>query len=126
MIRVVFDTNVVVSAALKPQGLESKVLELVADQRVTLWVSPAILAEYQEVMLRPKLPLEPARAKKLLSQLRAAASVVQPAEMLSISSDEANNRFLECAEEAQADFLVTGNKRHFPKRWKGTQVVNSR
>ena len=39
---------------------------------------------------------------------------------------EADNRFLECAEESQADFLVTGNIRHFPKRWKGTQVVTAR
>jgi predicted nucleic acid-binding protein len=45
---------------------------------------------------------------------------------LSVSPDEADNRFLECAGEAQADYLVTGNKRHFPKRWKSTQVVNAR
>lgn len=42
------------------------------------------------------------------------------------SVDDADNRFLECAEAARADFLVTGNKRHFPKRWNETQVVNAR
>jgi len=45
---------------------------------------------------------------------------------VSESTHDADNRFLECAEAAGADFLVTGNKRHFPKRWKKTQVVNAR
>ncbi len=36
------------------------------------------------------------------------------------------NRFLECAEAAQADFLVTGNIRHFPKHYKTTTVVKTR
>jgi predicted nucleic acid-binding protein len=39
---------------------------------------------------------------------------------------DADNRFLECAGAAEAEFLVTGNKRHFPKRWKKTRVVNAR
>ncbi len=45
---------------------------------------------------------------------------------VSISPDPADNRFLECAEAAQADYLVTGNKRHFPERWGKTVVVNAR
>jgi predicted nucleic acid-binding protein len=40
--------------------------------------------------------------------------------------DEPDNRFLECAEAAGAEFLVTGNKRHFPQRWKTTRVANAR
>jgi predicted nucleic acid-binding protein len=43
-----------------------------------------------------------------------------------VSPDEQNNRVLECAEAAAADFLITGNKRHFPKRWKATQILNAR
>jgi predicted nucleic acid-binding protein len=45
---------------------------------------------------------------------------------LTASPDEADNRFLECTEAGGADFLVTGNKKHFPKRWKTTEVVNTR
>ena len=43
-----------------------------------------------------------------------------------ISTHEPDNRFLECAEAAAADFLVTGNTRHFPKSWKTTKIVNAR
>jgi predicted nucleic acid-binding protein len=42
------------------------------------------------------------------------------------SPDEPDNRFLECAEAAQADYLVTGNTRHFPKKWKQTSIVTPR
>jgi predicted nucleic acid-binding protein len=41
------------------------------------------------------------------------------------STDEADTRFQECAETATADYLVTGNKRHFPKSCKTTEVVNA-
>jgi putative PIN family toxin of toxin-antitoxin system len=124
--RVVLDTNVVVSAALKPQGLQSKVLELVASRRLALFASPEVLAEYQEVLLRPKLGLEPGAVNKLLKEIRQAAKLVRVKQRGSVSPDEADNRFLECAEAAQADFLVTGNTRHFPKQYKTTKVVNTR
>ncbi len=110
--RVVLDTNVVVSAALKPQGLQSKVLELVASRRLALFASPEVLAEFQEVLLRSKLGLEPGAVNKLLKEIRQAAKLVRAKQRGSVSPDEADNRFLESAE---ADFLVTGNTRHFPK-----------
>ncbi len=40
--------------------------------------------------------------------------------------DPDDNRFLECAEAARADYLVTGNTRHVPRHWRGTEVVNAR
>ncbi len=124
--RVVLDTNVVVSAALKPQGLESKVLELVASRRIALFASPEVLAEYHEVLLRLELGLEPGAVNKLLKEIRQAANLVRAKQRVSVSPDEADNRFLECAEAAQADFLVTGNIRHFPKHYKTSKVVNTR
>ena len=71
--RVVYDTNVLVSAALKPGSTPAVLVALALTQRVHLCVSPSILAEYREVLHRP-----------------------------------------ECALEARAAYLVTGNLRHFP------------
>jgi predicted nucleic acid-binding protein len=45
---------------------------------------------------------------------------------LTVCPDADDNRILECADAAGADFLVTGNKRHFPAEWKRTSVVNGR
>ena len=54
------------------------------------------------------------------------AIVVRPKEKLAVSPDEKDNRFLECAEAADADYLVTGNKRHFPEQWKECRVIGAR
>jgi uncharacterized protein len=43
-----------------------------------------------------------------------------------LTSDPADNVFIECADAARADYLVTGDQRHFPKFWKSTKVINSR
>jgi len=117
---------VVVSAVLKPQGLESRVLELVASRRILLFASFEILAEYRDVLLRPELGLEPSAARKLLGQIRQGATVVRPRHTLSVSPHEPDNRFLECAETAGVGFLVTGNTRHFPKHYKTIRIVNAR
>ena len=61
-----------------------------------------------------------------LRLLRNRARYVDPQRPLSIARDPADNRFLECADASRADFLVTGNRRHFPQQWRQTLVVNAR
>ena len=51
---------------------------------------------------------------------------MSPRRTLTVTRDPADNRFLECAEASKADYLVTGNRRHFPKEWRQTQIVNAR
>ena len=126
MIRVVLDTNVLVSALIKDAGAEARLLDLVSNQHLALFVSEAPLAEYEGVLTRPKLRLNPQRVQQTLTQLRDIATVVAPKQLLSLSPDEPDNRFLEVAAEAAADFLVTGNKRHFPKTVGATEIVNAR
>lgn len=48
------------------------------------------------------------------------------ARVVTACRDDPDNRFIECAEAAGTEFLVTGNKKHFPRRWKTTRVVNAR
>lgn len=126
MIRVVLDTNIVVSASLKEKGREAAVLSLALTGNLSLNVSEAILTEYEEVLHRKKFRLNPGRVDRLLDLIRRKSTLVTPSHVLSISPHEPDKRLLECADQAQADYLVTGNKRHFPKRWKGTLVVNAR
>jgi putative PIN family toxin of toxin-antitoxin system len=126
MIRVVLDTNVLVSANLSDDGLEALVLSLALNQKIQLHVSGPILEEYERVLSYPRLRFDTKEAARFLTRLRRSSVLVMPTQTVSASPDEADNRFLECAEAARAEFLVTGNKRHFPKRWKTTEIVNSR
>ena len=112
--RVVYDTNVLVSAALKPGSIPAVLVSLALAQRVHLCVSPPILAEYTAVLHRPKFGFEASNIAVFLENLTRTALLVHPTRHLTVASDEADNRFLECAVEANAAFLVTGNLRHFP------------
>lgn len=125
-ILVVLDTNVVVSAHLNSEGYERHVLDLALARKLQLVVSDRILAEYEGVLRRSKFRLSRSEVSRSLELLRRTARRVNPRRVLAIARDPSDNRFLECADTARADFLVTGNRRHFPKQWRQTAIVNSR
>ena len=115
MIRVVFDTNVLVSAAFKRSGIPAQVLDLITSGIVTPCVSEAVMAEYVDVLARPVLRQHAVRARELLAIMATFAEHVAPTETLTLCPDPDDNRFRECAAESGAQYLVTGNLRHFPK-----------
>jgi len=125
-LRLVLDTNVVVSAVLKPEGLERVSLVFALTPPASLFVSRDILDEYERVLHRPQLKLSPSLLGEVLDLLRNRAMSVMPSCRLQVTPDPDDNIFLECADEARADYLVTGNKRHFPRFWKFTKIVSAR
>lgn len=124
--RLVLDTNIVVSAALKPQGLQRTVFLLALTKPAELFVSEAILAEYREVLARPELQIQDGTLCDFRELVRDHSSVVDPPMRLRVALDPDDDMFLECADAARADYLVTGNCRHFPQFWKTTKVVTAR
>ena len=120
------DTNVVVSAHLRTEGFERHALDLVLAGKLQLLASEAILAEYAQVLVRPKFAIARKRLARSMGLIRNSAQIVRRSRRLTIAHDPADNQFLECAEAARADYLVTGNKRHFPPKWRQTSVVNAR
>jgi putative PIN family toxin of toxin-antitoxin system len=125
-LRLVLDTNIVVSAALKPEGLQRTVFLLAITKPARLYVSDAILGEYRMVLARPELRIRKGLRHQLLEFLRSHAHLVSPSRLVRATSDPNDNMFLECADEARADYLITGNQRHFPKFWKATKIVSAR
>jgi uncharacterized protein len=124
--RVVIDTNVLVSGIMKTRGAEAAVLDLISIGKLLWCVSPAILEEYAAVLARPKFRgLDADRVQHVIACIERAEFVV-PTFTLAESQDEPDNRFLECAEFAAAEYLVTGNARDFPAEWKGTRILGAR
>lgn len=126
MIRVVFDTNILYSAILKPVGLSARAFDLITAGQIIPCVSDALLDEYRDVLFRPELAAHARRAGHVLDVLQAMALHVTPTVTLKISSDDDDNRIYECAAEALADYIVTGNTRHFPRPYKATRILTSR
>jgi putative PIN family toxin of toxin-antitoxin system len=121
----VYDTNVVVSAALYADSLPASLVSFAIAGEVRLFLSPPILEEYTEVLKRPKFQFDTRKVNRLLRDITHAAIMVTPERRISASPDESDNRFLECAHASGADYLVTGNKRHFPfPAYEGTAIVS--
>ncbi len=121
-LRVVLDTNILISAAWKPSGLEAQTLAHALAGRFTLLASSATWAEYQEVLSRPKFASKP----NLLPSLYPLLTFVESTERLTLATDEDDNRFLELALAGRADFLVTGNLKHYPPSLGPTRILNAR
>ena len=125
-LRLVIDTNVVISSALKPEGLQRTTFILAITKPARLYVSQPILEEYADVLSRPELKVRKGLRRQLLQLIRNRGNLVVPSRRLEVSSDPDDNRFLECADAARADYLVTGNPRHFPRFWKKTKIITPR
>jgi len=125
-LRVVLDTNIIISAALKPEGLERTVLLLAMTKPAKLYSSDDILSEYSLVLARRELKIGKGVRAQLLQLIKNRSRSISPVRRLNVTSDPEDNKFLECADAARADYLVTGNQRHFPKFWKTTKIVSSR
>jgi putative PIN family toxin of toxin-antitoxin system len=128
MLKVVFDTNVIVSAALYEKSLPALLLSLALEDKVRFFVSPALLNEYEAVLKRPRFKLGQKQITELMGKISQKALIVTPTKQLKIlEADERDNRILECAIKAKADFIITGNKRHFPfEEFKGSKIVSPR
>ncbi|HVW10211.1 MAG TPA: putative toxin-antitoxin system toxin component, PIN family [Bryobacteraceae bacterium] len=128
--RVVLDTNILVSACWKPGGNEAEVARLATTGRITPCVTPAIIAEYRDVLSRRKLAQISQLGAELLASLERAALSFEPSAEtgapVRASVDEDDNRFLECLDAAGAGFLITGNLRHYPEIWGAARIVNAR
>ena len=121
----VYDTNVIVSAILKPGSIPASLVGLAMEGSVRLILSPEILEEYREVLKRPKFAFDPSSVDAFLQDIEKAAGMVYPTKRVRRALDEPDNRFLECAKAAKAHYLVTGNKKHFPfPEFKGTKIVS--
>jgi predicted nucleic acid-binding protein len=95
------------------------------DKQVRLFLSPPIFTEYRTVLKRPKFGFSPTAVDAFLRDVRRAATIERPTMKVSAALHEPDNRFLECTQAAKAEYLVTGNKRHFPSpTFQGTKIVS--
>ena len=115
MIRAVLDANVMVSAAINPRGTPARLIALWRAARFAVVVSDALLRELYEVFHYPKILVRhgwsEAQMRSFVGELAQYAIRTPGALTLTVIEDDpADNRYLECAVEGGADFLVTGDQ----------------
>jgi putative PIN family toxin of toxin-antitoxin system len=114
--KVVLDANVYVSAFINTHGAPKQIIDFWQAEAFELLTSDPILAEIDRVLRYPKIAklhkLTEQELQEFLALLQEETQVVSPTQRLQVSTDEPDNRYLECAMAGLADYLVTGDKKH--------------
>jgi putative PIN family toxin of toxin-antitoxin system len=118
MIRVVLDTNVLVSALLSPLGPSAHILELALTGRLNIIISPAIIREIDTVFQYPRLKKALKKHRVSNEELEGAilkilkVATITPGENIvrGASRDPADDLVLSCAAEGRADFVISGDQ----------------
>jgi putative PIN family toxin of toxin-antitoxin system len=121
--KVVLDTNVIVSAMINPYGVPASIVSLVLDEKVELCYDSRILIEYRDVLSRPKFSFSQIEINGFLEYIKEIGTCYLPARTALKLKDPEDLPFVEVAVVAGADFLITGNIGHYPKRIKTTKIV---
>ncbi len=126
MLKVVLDTNVLISAILfggKPRQILVKAIR----GEIRSCLSEPILEELKGVLQRSKFGYSPEMIQLILTELTGISDYVNPSERIDVlSEDPEDNRILECAVEAKANYIVTGDS-HLLKlsRYLDTEILNA-
>ena len=129
--RVVADTNVVVSRYVAPRGAVVRILERWQQNAFDLLVSEAILAEYQRVLAYPRLRARHGLSDEEISvvvieDFREIGLLIEPEVSLSVVEDDLDDdKFLECAVAGGAEYIVTGDPHLLNlKQYQGIQILS--
>ena len=110
--RVVLDTNVLISALAFPGSTPDQILQRVRRRETDLFISSFILGELERVLAR-KFRHTTAEVRQRVAAIRRMATLVEPGERIHlVEAIDDDNRILECAVAARADYLVTGDREH--------------
>lgn len=113
--RVVIDTNVLISGLISASGPPARVLDLWVEGAIQVAVSPPIISEYLGVFLRPKfegagsVAIRQETVQRMID-LPNTVLVLPSIRLAVIQEDQSDNRFLECAKTGQADWIISGDE----------------
>jgi uncharacterized protein len=124
--KIVLDTNIVVSGLLQSQGNPAQVLTLALAGAVQACRDERILAEYVEVLARPRFKFDPKRVREVLNKIETDGLAVDASQQSDLDLPDADDEpFLAVALAASVDFLVTGNLSDYPPdKRRGCAVVS--
>ena len=112
--KIVLDTNGLVSGLLSPFGPCGEIVRMVSSAELTLALDARILTEYQEVLIRPKFRFDQDKIDALLDHIAHRGLTVAPSPLPQSLPDVDDEPFLAAAIAAKVVCLVTGNQIHFP------------
>jgi uncharacterized protein len=127
MQKIILDTNVLISALIQRNYPNFILYNCIIESSVELCLSDDLLAEYIEVIHRPKFNRYPEFIKKaefVITQIAEKSKKYKPTTIINIINDIDDNKLLELAVESKADFIITGNTNDFTiTEYNGTKII---
>jgi len=123
---IVCDTNILISATHFPGSSPDEVINLVREGSIELAISPEILSEFERV-LKKKFGASKEEIKETTGSIKEMAVIVKPTEKINlIKQDPTDNKILECALKAKADYIISGDTKHLQplKEFQGIPVLS--
>lgn len=112
--KIVLDTNVLVSALINPKGMPAKILNLILNGRLTILYDNRIMGEYRVVLSRKKFNFSHEMIEPLIDFIKYEGEFIASEPLKTHFVDEDDKMFLEVAVSGSAEYLITGNTKHFP------------
>ena len=132
VIKVVFDTNIIVSGLIANTGAPYETIELWRRDNVVLLISDAIIDEVSDVLTRPffrdQRHITKSDIDRIKHALKTDATIVSPNSRLKVvGNDPDDNRIIECALDGGADYIISGDHHLLElKRFAGIQIVTAK
>ncbi len=126
MLKIVLDTNVLVSAAII-QGKQFELLKLAKLGEIKIILSPQIIEEFKEVISRERFGFSKEKINEEVRQILEIAEIIIPKQKLDIVKDDLDdNIILECALEAKANYIISGDEHLLAlKEYKSIRIINT-
>jgi len=123
--KIVLDTNVFVSGLLTPFGSSGEIVRMVFSGELTVCIDARILAEYRDVLHRPKFKFNQDHIGILLDFIKQYGQFTSSLPLKNRLPDPDDEPFLEVAIAGRVKFLVTGNRKHYPASvFKGINIFS--
>ena len=113
--KVVIDTNIIVSGLLTPYGTSAEIIRLILNSELTLCYDSRMYTEYYEVLNRPKFNFEKEKISTVLKEIELTGELAIGIPLEKSLPDPDDNMFFEIALASNAECIITGNLNHFPK-----------
>ena len=114
MLNAVLDTNIIVSAAISPNGNPAKIVNLVLDKIIQVYYSSAIISEYKEVLSRTEFGFGIEKQNAFILGIMENGIMIKPTVSNIAMPDEDDRIFYDSAKES-GSILITGNMKHYPE-----------
>ena len=127
--RVVLDTNIIVSALIAPAGIPAAILDAWLDGKSTLLICAALVEELRGTLQKPRVAelVKPHKAGRPVNLVQKLAGDIDPLPSVERSPDPTDDFLLALSEAGDADYLVTGDKSGLLRlgRHKATRIVSA-